>query len=203
MAYTIQQDSTDLTTYWRAYDVATGADYSGAEIAHDATGLTLLYARNRTAAVTAVTAGSPAPVDLANAGVAHSDWGWCRVAGPFYRADFPDAVAATDLRRTLLAVYGVAGVSFVQVTLADVLEGDPTAAPATEQELADAVLDEVVEGSFTLRQLQRMFAAAMLGKASGLATSTAVFRDLGDTKPRITATVDADGNRSAVTLDAS
>lgn len=65
----------------------------------------------------------------------------------------------------------------------------------------DAILDDAVEGSTTLRQLLRGFAAALLAKASGLATTTATYRDLADTKDRITATVDADGNRSAVTLD--
>lgn len=59
----------------------------------------------------------------------------------------------------------------------------------------------VVEGAITLLQSLRLANAALGGKASGLGTSTAVFRDLGDTKDRITATVDADGNRSAVTRD--
>jgi len=140
MAYTIQQGSANLTTYWRAYDVTTGADYGGAEIAHNATGLTLMYARDRALAVTAVTAGSPAPADLADAAADHIDWGWCRVAGPFYRADFPDAVALTDLRKTLLAVYGISNVTFVQVTLADVVAGDPTAAPLTDSQIATAVV---------------------------------------------------------------
>lgn len=45
--------------------------------------------------------------------------------------------------------------------------------------------------------------AALLGKASGLETTTAIYRAVDDSKDRITATVDADGNRSAVTLDAS
>jgi hypothetical protein len=65
----------------------------------------------------------------------------------------------------------------------------------------DAVLDDVVEGTTTFRQMLRGFAAALLAKASGLATTTAVFRDIGDTKDRITATVDSDGNRTAITLD--
>jgi hypothetical protein len=76
--------------------------------------------------------------------------------------------------------------------------------PALETPLgdvADAVLDEVVEGSRTLRQYLRGFAAALLAKASGLGTTTAVYRDTADSKNRISATVDADGNRSAVTLD--
>jgi hypothetical protein len=63
------------------------------------------------------------------------------------------------------------------------------------------VLAATVEGSTTLVQTLRLLNAALGGKASGLATTTAVYRDIGDTKARITATVDADGNRSAVTLD--
>lgn len=65
----------------------------------------------------------------------------------------------------------------------------------------DAIWDEVMESGFTGRQMIRGFAAALLAKASGLDTTTAVFRDIADTKDRITATVDASGNRSAVTLD--
>lgn len=65
----------------------------------------------------------------------------------------------------------------------------------------DAIHDEVVEGAVTLRQMMRGFAAALMGKASGLETTTAIYRDIGDTKDRIIATVDADGNRTAVTKD--
>lgn len=65
----------------------------------------------------------------------------------------------------------------------------------------DDILDDVVEGSYTLRQLVRGFAAALLGKASGLGTTTVVYRNASDTKAVITATCDADGNRSAITLD--
>lgn len=83
---------------------------------------------------------------------------------------------------------------------ADAIGASELAADALA-EIADAVLDEVIEGSTTLRQALRGFAAALLSKASGLATTTAVYRDVGDTKDRITATVDVSGNRSAVTLD--
>ncbi len=72
---------------------------------------------------------------------------------------------------------------------------------ATVAEIQDGLFDETVEGSTTVRQMFRGFASALLSKASGLGTATAVFRDIGDTKNRITATVDADGNRSAITLD--
>lgn len=65
----------------------------------------------------------------------------------------------------------------------------------------DAILDEVVEGTYTMRQFLRLFASALGGELSGAATTTITIRDASDTKTRITATVDADGNRSAVTLD--
>ena len=59
-----------------------------------------------------------------------------------------------------------------------------------------------VETGLTVREALRVIAAACAGKASGLATTTAVYRNAeADSKDRITATVDVSGNRSAVTLD--
>lgn len=80
------------------------------------------------------------------------------------------------------------------------IDADALAADAGG-EIADAVLDETTDTGYTLRQLMRGVAAALLGKLSGAATTTVTVRDAGDNKDRITATVDADGNRSAVTLD--
>ena len=71
----------------------------------------------------------------------------------------------------------------------------------TAAENATAVLDEIIEAALSLRQAMRLCIAAMGGKASGLETTTAIYRDSADTKDRITATVDANGNRTAVTLD--
>ena len=65
----------------------------------------------------------------------------------------------------------------------------------------DAIHDEVTDGTLTFRQSQRLANSANGGKASGMATTTAILRDVADTKDRVTATVDADGNRTAVTLD--
>lgn len=55
----------------------------------------------------------------------------------------------------------------------------------------------------TFAELVTLMAAVLLGKASGLETTTAIYRAVNDSKPRVTATVDADGNRTAVTLDAA
>lgn len=63
------------------------------------------------------------------------------------------------------------------------------------------LLTSIYEGTETVQDFFRLARAALLGKATGLGTSTATFRDAGDTKDRITATVDASGNRSVVTLD--
>jgi len=66
----------------------------------------------------------------------------------------------------------------------------------------DGVLDEVVEGTTTFRQMLRGFASALLGKLSGGGTTTITIRDVEDTKNRIVATVDGDGNRTSYgTLD--
>ena len=67
----------------------------------------------------------------------------------------------------------------------------------------DAILDDVVEGTLTLRQAMRLILAALVGKSSGGGSGTIVFRDLADTKNRISATVDANRNRTAVTRDGS
>lgn len=66
---------------------------------------------------------------------------------------------------------------------------------------AAAFLAAVVEGTTTLVQSLRLMNSALGGKASGLETTNPKYRNLGDSKDRIDATVDADGNRTAVTLD--
>lgn len=80
---------------------------------------------------------------------------------------------------------------------------EQAAAGLTASETGDAVLDEVVEGGYTLRQLLRIFLAVLAGKSSGGASSTITFRDVADAKARVTATVGSTGNRTAVTLDGS
>lgn len=71
-------------------------------------------------------------------------------------------------------------------------------ADALAADAVDEILDEVVEGTTTLREAIRLFLSVLTGKSSGGGTATIVFRDIGDTKDRIIATVDADGNRLAV-----
>lgn len=55
----------------------------------------------------------------------------------------------------------------------------------------------------TFAQMILLMAATLLGKASGMGTATGVFRAIDDSKDRVTATQDASGNRTAITLDAT
>src|SRR3990170_313894 len=65
----------------------------------------------------------------------------------------------------------------------------------------DDIHDETIEGTLTWRQITRLCLSAFGGKSSGGGSPTLAFRDNADAKNRITATVDANGNRTAVTLD--
>jgi hypothetical protein len=58
-----------------------------------------------------------------------------------------------------------------------------------------------IEGAYTAEQILKLIASALAGKVSGANTTTVNFRDVTDTKDRITATVDASGNRTAITYD--
>lgn len=62
-------------------------------------------------------------------------------------------------------------------------------------------INEIVEGTTTLNQSLKIHNATIGAKLSGAATATNTFRDLADTKNRVTATVDPVGNRTAVSYD--
>lgn len=82
--------------------------------------------------------------------------------------------------------------------------GAMTLTAGERNSVADALLDraDAIEIGLTLRQAHRLESAAAAGKLSGAATNTVIIRNaVADAKARITATVDADGNRSAITTD--
>lgn len=85
------------------------------------------------------------------------------------------------------------------------VNGETTGAlTATERtSTATALLDSAagIETGITPRQGLRVMLAALAGKLSGAATTTVNIRDTNDTVNRIAATVDSDGNRSAITLN--
>ena len=80
---------------------------------------------------------------------------------------------------------------------------EATLTSSERNSIANALLDlaDAIESGYTLRESQRIQLAALAGKLSGANTNTVAIRDLNDTKDRITADVDARGNRTSVTLD--
>ena len=90
-------------------------------------------------------------------------------------------------------------------TILDSLALEATVA-ALNNITADAVWDEVMDANApananSAREIVNVIASAVAGKLSGGGTVNRVFRDLGDTKDRITAVVDANYNRTTSTPD--
>jgi hypothetical protein len=78
---------------------------------------------------------------------------------------------------------------------------DSTVVDKTGFSLAAAGLDSIViETGLNARQAVSLIAAASAGKLSGAATSTITIDGAGVNTDRIVATVDSDGNRTAITL---
>jgi len=65
----------------------------------------------------------------------------------------------------------------------------------------DAILDEAVEGTVTVRQILMLIGAIAAGKSSGHENGLPVYRNLLDTLDRISGTTDANNNRTAVTTN--
>ncbi|KKN36252.1 hypothetical protein LCGC14_0775420 [marine sediment metagenome] len=82
----------------------------------------------------------------------------------------------------------------------DIMKADVTGVGLSAAAIA-SIHDEVIEGTLTSRQAQRLFLAALVGLASGGGTTGIAYRDIADSKDRIVLTVDSNGNRSVVVLD--
>lgn len=78
-----------------------------------------------------------------------------------------------------------------------------TAAVPTAAQNAAAILAAGDVDGFTVEETLKLCLAILAGKLSGAATTAVAIRAADDSKARVTATVDASGNRSAVTLDAA
>jgi hypothetical protein len=96
-----------------------------------------------------------------------------------------------------------AGVVTSAAVATDAVDADALATDAVN-EIVAAIFARTYEATkmsgLTFEELTAMMACALLSKASGLDTTTGVFRNRGDTADAITATIDANGNRTAVTL---
>ncbi len=79
-----------------------------------------------------------------------------------------------------------------------------SALDATERDAAAAALLDLAHGietNQTLRKAMRYLLAVLVGKSSGAGADAPVFRDINDMKNRVSGTLDADGNRTSVTVD--
>ena len=79
-------------------------------------------------------------------------------------------------------------------------DGD-TLETLSDEIAAKMASSEVIEGTYTLKDAIRIILAFAAGKVSGGGTASIKFRSTGDDVDRIQATVDAYGNRTAITLN--
>ena len=126
----------------------------------------------------------------------------------------PPSVAQFNARTRLDADYfswatdTVASVTLVGTTTTNTdMRGTDSAATAAQVSALNdiSVLDIFAGGDvdgYTLDESLRLLLSTQVGKASGMSTTTALIRAADDSKTRITATVDSNGNRTALTLDA-
>lgn len=151
----------------------------------------------------AITAGSIAASALNGKG----DW---NIGKTGYALSSAGIQAIWDALTSALTTVGSIGkllVDNINATISSrAAAGDAMTLTSGERDsIATAHLDlaDGVESGITVRQGHRINVAASGGKLSGAATTNILIRDTNDTKNRINATVDADGNRTAVTLDVS
>lgn len=97
-------------------------------------------------------------------------------------------------------------VSDVVSTLSDIdmeVEALSTQIAGIPGESATATLEKTdgIETSWSLQQSLRVILGVLAGVTTGMGTTAAVLRNPANTKSRVSATVDASGNRSAITYD--
>jgi len=89
--------------------------------------------------------------------------------------------------------------------LATILQDTSTDIPSSITALNDIsvaeIWDAIVEGTYTYKDFMRLLASKMFWKVSGGGTTIHYYRDSGDTKTRITETIDANGNRTDMVVD--
>jgi hypothetical protein len=97
--------------------------------------------------------------------------------------------------------YGLAtGAITASVIATDAIDADAIKTDAVS-EIVDAIFAKVIENSLSFSTLIKRLIAFAYGKSSGGGTSSLKFRDLTDTYDRITATVDANGNRTGMSYN--
>lgn len=184
VAYYVQPGGS-ATAITLATQTATGAYSSGGFVAVDGTNMPGLYR-----------------LDIPNAALSGANSVVVMLKGATNMVPCVLEIELTAVDNQDAAAFGLSRVDAAISTRA--VAGDAMALTASERNsTADALLDRTdgVETSVTPRGALRLMLSALAGKLSGAATTTVTIRNVGDSKSRITATVDADGNRSAVSTD--
>lgn len=70
-------------------------------------------------------------------------------------------------------------------------------------DVADAVWQRAIESGMSAEQMSRIMFAVLAGKVSGAGTASEHFRDMADTKDRLTVVADEFGNRTSIIADGS
>lgn len=98
-------------------------------------------------------------------------------------------------------IYIAATVASVVGTMSYTFQVEAALATAASIPTVADILAGVIEGAITLKGALRLALAVLAGESTGGGSNTVTFRDVADAKARVTATVTADGNRTAITRD--
>lgn len=110
---------------------------------------------------------------------------------------YPDAKAVQVVAFDPCAATNL-GLTNLDTTVGSRLPTASYAAPSTLLTSTDGV-----ETGLTLQAAIRLVLAGVAGRRMGIGSDTEVYRDFGNTKARITMTLDSGGNTTAVTYDAA
>jgi hypothetical protein len=176
-------------------DVATGVSNPSVDVATVSGGVS-----NPSVDVATVSGGVSNPSVTVAAGVSNPSVDVATVSGGVSN---PSVTVANGVSNPSVDVATVSGgVSNPGVTvIAGVSNPAVTITAASTSSIATVVHDYVVEGTTTSKQMDRLVFATMVGTSGGGGTTSVKFNAGDGGKLRITATVDASGNRSAVTTD--
>ena len=216
----VQQGSTSVRLRVQLSSTTTGAAKTGQPFN---SALTMAYFRDGDTAATAITI-------VAGTIGTWSSGGWVEInsttAPGLYEVGVPNAVFANAVNQATLQINTASGMP-VCIHYQVVPWNPQTLANASTQVVAASVVGNVTVGGYqagqtpynsvmqtvdsvdaatnadTLEKRIRIILSALLGKVSGMGTSAPIFRNITDTKARITATTDTIGDRTAVTLDGS
>lgn len=108
----------------------------------------------------------------------------------------------TNSGTVVVATGGIATTAFAAGAIdAAAIAADAIGAAELAAGAVDEILDDTIgDGTLTVRQALRVLVAGMAAKLSGLPGTTITIRNAADSADVIVATVDANGNRTAVTI---